>query len=113
MQLVLVFVSELVSLAAEMLQEIDDEGSRARRRIEDFHVLVDQLLAKMLLAEPVGAFDHEAHDFVRRIGHAQPVGSLAVIDLVKTLVDHLQEFLLFLMAEDDRRRALDGDVIGF
>ena len=71
---------------------------------------IDQRLAEMLLAEPVGAFDHEAHDLVGRIDDAKPVGSLRVIDLVEILVDDLEEALLFRMAGDQRRRRADGGV---
>ena len=74
--------------------------------------LVDQRFAKMLLAQPVGALDHEAHDFVRRVDHAEPVGRLRVVDLVETLVDDLEKSLLLVVAADLLRGRADGVVIG-
>jgi hypothetical protein len=52
----------------------------------------------MLLAEPIGAFDHEAHDLVWRINDAEAVGFLLVVDLVKVLVDDFEKILLLVMA---------------
>jgi len=73
-----------LSLAVpEMLDELGDEGARARSGIEDLHVLVDQPLAEVTLAQPVGTLDHEAHDFVRGVDDTQPVGRLGVVDLVE------------------------------
>ncbi len=65
----------------------------------------------MLLAQPVGALDHEAHDLVRRVDDAQPVGCLRVVDLVEILVDGLQKFLLLVMAADLRGGALDRRIV--
>ena len=74
--------------------------------------LVDQVLAEVLLAQPVGALDHEAHDLVGRVDHAQPVGGLGVVDLVEVLVDDLEEGLLLVVAADLRRGGADGGVVG-
>ena len=74
--------------------------------------LVDQVPAEVFLAKPVGAVDHEAHDLVRRVDNAQPVGGLGVVDLVEVLVDDLEESLLFVMAADLRGRGANGCVVG-
>ncbi|WP_255565190.1 hypothetical protein [Methylovirgula sp. HY1] len=66
----------------------------------------------MFFAQPVGAFDHEAHDFVRRVDHAEPIGGLGIIDLVEILIDDLQKGLLFHMARNLRRGGADRGVIG-
>ena len=73
-QLLQILVAQLLRLAAEVLDQFGDEGAGAGGGIEDFHLLVDQRLAEMLLAQPVGALDHEAHDLVRRVDHAEAVG---------------------------------------
>ena len=111
-QLLLVFVRELLRLAAKMLQQFADEGAGAGGRIEDLDVPVDQGLAEMLLAQPVGALDHEADDFVRRVDHAEPVGGLGVVDLVEALVDDLEKCLLLVVAGDLCAVGADGVVIG-
>ncbi len=108
-----VFVLELRRLAAKVFQQFADEGAGAGGRVEDFHVLVDQVLAEVLFAEPVGAVDHEAHDFVGRVDHAQPVGGLGVVDLVEVFVDDLEEGLLLVVAADLRGGGADGGVVGF
>ena len=46
MQFLAVLVLELGGLAAEVLEQLADEGAGARRGIKDFDVLVDQLLPK-------------------------------------------------------------------
>ena len=94
-----------------MLDQFGDEGAGAGGRIEDFHVLVDQRLAEVLLAQPVGALDHEAHDLVRRVDDAEAVGLLLVVDLVEILVDGLEKVLLLVMAGDERGGALDRGVV--
>ena len=81
-------------------------------RVEDLDAGVDQRLAEMLVAEPVGALDHEFHDLVRRIDDAQPVGRLRVVDLVEVLVDDLEKGLLLRMAGDRRRVGADRRVVG-
>ena len=111
-QLVLVFVLQLGGLAAKVLHQLADEGAGAGGRVEDLHVLVDQVLAEVLFAEPVGAVDHEAHDLVGRIDHAQPVGGLGVVDLVEVLVDDLEEGLLLVVAADLRGGGADRGVVG-
>ena len=55
--------------------------------VENFDLLVDQRRARNASAEPVGAVDHEAHDLVWRVDHAQSVGGLRIVDLVEVLVD--------------------------
>ena len=112
-QLVLVFLLQLFGLAAKVLQQFADEGARASGRVEDVHILVDQVFAKVLFAQPVGPVDHEAHDLVGRVDHAQPVRSLGVVDLVEVLVNDLQEGLLFAVAADLRSGGADGSVVGF
>ena len=112
MQLVLIFVRELLRLAAEVLDQFADEGAGAGRGVEDLDVLVDQVLAEVLLAQPVGALDHEADDLVRRVDDAEPVGGLRVIDLVEVLVDDLEEGLLLVMARDLRCGRADRGVVG-
>lgn len=56
--------------------------------------------------------DHEAHDFVGRVHHAQAIGGLGVIDLVEVLVNDLQEGLLFVVARDLAGGAADRGVVG-
>ncbi len=111
-QFFLIFVPQLCGLASKMLDQFGDEGAGAYGGIEDFDILVDQRFAEMLLAQPVGALDHEAHDLVRRIDDAEPVGLLLVVDLVEVLVDNFEEVLLLMMAGDERGGALDRGVIG-
>jgi hypothetical protein len=41
----------------------------------------------VLFAKIVGALDHEADDFVRRIDDAEAVGGFGIVDLVEVLVD--------------------------
>ncbi len=50
-----------------MLDQFRDKSPGARSWIENFHMSIDKLLAEILLAQPVCAFDHEAYDLVRRI----------------------------------------------
>ncbi len=111
-QLLAVLALELLVLPAKVLQQLADEGARAGGRVQDLHVAIDQALAEVLLAQPIGTVDHEAHDLVGRVDHAQPVCRLGVVDLVEVLVDHLQEGLLLGVAADLRRRAADGGVVG-
>jgi hypothetical protein len=112
-QLVAVLVRQLLGLAAKVLQQLADVGAGARGRVEDVHVAVDQVLAEVLFTEPVGAVDHEAHDFVGGVDHAQAVGGLGVVDLVEVLVDDLEEGLLLAVAADLRGGGADGGVVGF
>ena len=111
-QLFAVLVLQLLRLAAEVLEQLADEGAGAGGRVEDLDVVVDQVAAEVLLAQPVGAFDHEAHDLVRRVDDAQPVGGLGVVDLVEVLVDDLEEGLLLVVAGDLRGGGADGGVVG-
>ena len=69
-------------------------------------------LPKCFAAEPVRPVDHEAHDLVGRIDHAEPVGRLGVVDPVEILVDDLEEGLLFRVGGDLRRIGADRRVIG-
>ena len=71
-----------------------------------------RLRAEVLFAQPVGRLDHEAHDLVGRVDHAEPVGGLRVVDLVEVLVDDLEEGLLLVVAGDLRGGGRDGRVIG-
>ena len=48
-QLLAIFVSELGWLAAEMLDQFDDEGAGAGGRVEDLDIPVDQLSAEILI----------------------------------------------------------------
>ena len=93
-QLFLYLCASFCRLAAEMLEQFADEGAGAGGRVEDFDVAGRSGLAEVLLAQPVGALDHEAHDLVRRVDDAEPVGGLRVVDLVEVLVDDLEEGLL-------------------
>jgi len=95
-----------------MLQQFANESARPRSRVKNFDASVDKVLAEVFFAKPVGAFDHEAHDFVGRIDHAQPIGGLGIIDLVKILVDDLEKGLLFRMRGNLRGGRADGGVIG-
>jgi hypothetical protein len=97
-QFLAVFVFELGRLAAEMLDQLGDKGAGAGGGVEYFNIPIDQLLAEMVLAQPVGAFDHETHNLARRIDDAEPVSGLSVVDFVEILVDDLEEGLLFVMA---------------
>jgi hypothetical protein len=112
-QLVLVFVLQLLGLAAEMLRQLANESARAGGRVEDVHILVDQVLAKVLFAQPVGTVDHDAHDLIGGVDDAQPVCRLAVVDLVEVLVNDLQKGLLHAMAADLRGGGANGGVVGF
>ena len=78
---------ELRRLAAEMLQHLADERAGAGGGVEDLDVFVDQVSPEVLLAELVGAFDHEADDLVRRVDDAEAVGGFGIVDLVEVLVD--------------------------
>jgi hypothetical protein len=109
----LVLVRQLFGLAAEVLQQLADVGAGARGRVQDVHVAVDQVLAEVGFTEPVGAVDHEAHDLVGRVDHAQAVGGFGVVDLVEVLVDHLQKGLLLAVAADLRGGGADGCVVRF
>ena len=110
-QLLLVFVRQLLRLAAKMLQQFADESPGSGRGIENFDAFVDQRLAEMLLAQPVRALDHEAHDLLRRIDHAEPVGRLLVVNLVEILVDDFEEFLPLVVGGNLVRRRADRIVI--
>lgn len=111
-QFVLVFVRQLLGLAAKVLQQFADVGARTGGRVEDIHVLIDQVLAEVLLAQPVSTVDHEAYDFVGGVDHAQAVGGLGVVDLVEVFVDDLEEGLLLAMAADLRGGGANGGVVG-
>ncbi len=111
MQLFEIFVLELGRLAAEVFEQFADEGAGTGGRIEDFHILVDQVAAEVLFAQPVGRLDHEAHDLVRRVDDAEPVGRLRVVDLVEVLVDDLEEGLLLVVAADLAGRGADRAVV--
>ena len=111
-QLFLVLVLELGGLTAKVLEQLANEGARPGGRVEDLDVLVDQVAAEVLLAQPVGALDHEADDLVRRVDNAESVRSLGVVNLVEVLVDDLEEGLLLVVAADLRRRRADGGVVG-
>ena len=95
-----------------MLQEFANKSAGSRRGVENFDARVDEVLAEMLFAKPIGAFDHEAHDFVWRVDHAEPVGGLGIINLVEVLVDDLQKGLLFRMRGNLRGGGANGGVIG-
>ena len=112
-QLVEIFMLELGGLAAKMFQQFADEGSGASGRIEDVHVFVDQVFAKVFFGEPVRAVYHKAHDLVRRVHHTQAVGGLGVIDFVKVFVDDFEEGLLLAVAADLRGGGAYRGVIRF
>ena len=112
-QFLLIFVGQLFRLATEMLDQFADKGAGAGGRIENLDIAVDQVLVKMLLGQPVRAFDHKTHDLVRGIDHAQPVGRLGIVDLVEIFVDDLQKGLLFAVVGDLGGISADGSVIGF
>ena len=103
---------QLGGLAAEVFDQLADEGAGAGGGIEDVDVLVDQVAAEVLLAEPVGAVDHEADDLVRRVDDAEPIGGLGVVDLVEVLVDDLEEGLLLVVAADLGGGRANGGVVG-
>ncbi len=78
-----------------MFQELDDQSACPRRWVKNLNVAVDQAFAEVLLAKPIGAFDHEAHNLVGRIDHPKPISCFRIVELVEVLVDLLQETLLF------------------
>jgi hypothetical protein len=94
-----------------MLEELADEGPGSGRRIEDVDVAVDEIPTEVLLAQPIGALDHEADDLVGRIDDPQAVRGLYVIDLVEVLVDRLQERLFLVVARDLRGGRADRRVV--
>ena len=61
----------------------------------------------MLLVQTVSAFDHEAHDLIRRIDNTEAIGLLLVVDLVEFLIDDLEKVLLFMVAGDESSGTLD------
>ena len=103
---------QLGRLAAEVFQHLTDKRAGSGGGVEDFHVLVDEISLEMFLAQVVGAFDHEADDFIRRVDDAQSIGGLGVIDLVEVLVDDFQERLLLVVRADLRGGGADGGVVG-
>ncbi len=111
MQLLLIFIGELHSLPAKMLKQLADEGARANGGIENFHALVDEALAEMFLAKPIGAFDHKTHNLIGRVDHTEPVGGLLIVDLIKVLIDDLEKGLLFRVTRNLRRGGADRSVI--
>ena len=88
----------------QVFDQLGDEGARAGGGVEDFHALVAQRLAEVLEDQMVGALDHEAHDLIRRVDHAQAVGGLGVVGVVEILVERLEELLLLVVVGDLRRR---------
>src|SRR5208282_6416759 len=80
--LLAIFVSELGWLAAEMLDQLDDEGAGAGGRVEDLDIPIDQLSAEILIkstfrmSRSAAAGSHAAGT----PGHA-PGGVLAVVCL--------------------------------
>ena len=86
-QLMAVLVRQLFRLAAKVLQQLANKGTRASGRVQNVHVLVDQVFAKVLFTQPVGSVDHEANHLIGRVHHPQPVSRLGVVDLVKIFVD--------------------------
>ncbi len=106
-RLELVFVRQLLWLAAKVLQQFTNEGAGTGGRVQNVHITVDQVFAKVLFTQPICPVDHETHDFIGRVDHAQTVGGLGVVDLVKLLVNDLHErsgFSLWLYVR--RRREL-------
>ncbi len=108
-----ILVLELGRLPAEVFEQLADEGAGSRRRIENLHILVDQVAAEVLLAQPVGRLDHEAHDFVGRVDDAETIRRFWVVDLVEVLVDDLEKGLFLVVAADLAGAAADRGVIGF
>lgn len=85
-----------------MFKHFADEGSSTGSGVENIDIAVDQVAPKMLFAQPVGAFDHEAHDLIRCVNHAKTICRLDVIDFVEIFVDDLEERLFFVMASNQR-----------
>ena len=59
----------------------------------------------------VGGANHEVDDFVRGVNHAEPVGGVGVVSLVKILVHALEEGLLFGVVGDFVGGSADGAVV--
>jgi hypothetical protein len=94
-----------------MFEHLADERPRAGGRVKDLYVFVDEISSKVLLAEVVGTFDHEAHDLVRCVDHTEAVGGFGVIDLIEVLVDDFQERLLLMVRADLCGGGTDGGVV--
>ena len=67
MQLFLICMPQLVVITSEMFKQFDNEGTGSGSRIKYLNALINQVLAKMRLAQPIRAFNHEAHNFAQRI----------------------------------------------
>jgi hypothetical protein len=111
-QLSQIFVAHLLQLTAEVFNQFGDEGAGAGGGIKDFHLLVDQGLAEVLLAQPVGTLDHKAHNLIRRVDDTEAVCLFLVVDLVEIFVDDLEEVLLFVVAGHECGGALDRRIVG-
>ena len=70
-------------------------------------------LAKMFEAQMVGRFNHKTHNFVGRVDNAQAVGGFGVVRFVEVFVEHLEEFLLFLVVVDLGGAGLDDAGVAF
>ena len=112
-QLVFVLVRQLFRLAAKVLQQFANKSTRPRGGVQNIDAWVDQVFAEVLFTQPVGAVNHEAHDLIGRIDHAQAVSGLGVVDLVEVLVNDLQKGLLLTVAADLGSGGANGGVVGF
>ena len=110
-EFVAVFVFQFVF--ADMVDEVANEGAGAGGGIEDLHAGVFQHLAKVFLQEVIRTLDHEAHDFVGRVDHAEAIGFFGVVTFVKVFIDDLEEALFFVVVVDAGSLGVDGVVIMF
>jgi hypothetical protein len=96
-QLLKVLVTKLLLLTPEVVDQLGHEGTGSDGGIEDFYLLIDQLFAKMLVAQPISALDHKSYKFTGRIDHAKTVGLFLIVNLVEILVDDLEKFLFLVV----------------
>ena len=110
-QFLQVLVLELGKLTTEMLQQFGDKSTGAHCRVKDLHITINEIPAEVFVAEPVGALDHEAHDLVGGIDHAQPIGCLLVVDLIEVLINDFEEGLLLVVATDLGSCSANGGIV--
>ena len=109
MEFVAIFIFQLVR--RDVIDDIADEGSGAGGGIQDFHATVFQHLAKVFVQQVVCAVDHEAHDLIGGIDHAQAVSFFGIVAFVKCFIDHLEELLFLVMIGDLRGAGIDRVII--
>lgn len=111
MQLLKILVFQLGGLTSEVFEQLGDKRPCPGSWIKNLYLAVNEVLAEVLLTEPIGALDHETDDLIGRIDHAQPVGSFLVIDLVEVFVDDFEKRLLLVVSLDLRGSSADGRVV--